>query len=45
VKGGDWPVDKIVGGENVIGWGGQVLSIPFRFERSTTDLLKRIRKS
>jgi rfaE bifunctional protein nucleotidyltransferase chain/domain len=45
VKGGDWPVDQIVGGESVIGWGGQVLSIPFRFERSTTALLKRIRKN
>jgi rfaE bifunctional protein nucleotidyltransferase chain/domain len=44
VKGGDWTVDKIVGGKEVLGWGGKVVSIPFRFERSTTSLLSRIRK-
>lgn len=43
-KGGDWPVDKIVGGKQVSGWGGKVISIPFRFERSTTSLISRIRK-
>lgn len=45
VKGGDWPVEKIVGGANVAAWGGKVLSIPFQHERSTTALLERIRKS
>jgi rfaE bifunctional protein nucleotidyltransferase chain/domain len=45
VKGGDWPVDKIVGGEDVLLGGGKVLSIPFRFERSTTALLAKIRKN
>lgn len=45
VKGGDWPVDKIVGGEDVLRRGGKVLSIPFRFERSTTALLAKIRKN
>ncbi len=45
VKGGDWPVDKIVGAEQVLAWGGLVKSIPFQFERSTTALLSRIRKS
>ena len=44
VKGGDWPIDKIVGGKEVAGWGGKVVSIPFRFERSTTSLISRIRK-
>ena len=43
VKGGDWKPDKIVGGDIVRSYGGQVRSIPFRFERSTTDLLNRIR--
>ena len=43
VKGGDWPIDKIVGATEVLGWGGEVKSIPFRFERSTTALLARIR--
>lgn len=45
VKGGDWPVDQIVGAREVLGWGGTVQSIPFQFERSTTALLSRIRKS
>ena len=43
-KGGDWPVDRIVGSKEVAGWGGKVISIPFRFERSTTSLISRIRK-
>lgn len=43
VKGGDWPVDKIVGGREVEGWGGSVHSIPFQFDRSTTALVTRIR--
>jgi D-glycero-beta-D-manno-heptose 1-phosphate adenylyltransferase len=45
VKGGDWPVEKIVGGKEVQGWGGSVHSIPFQFERSTTALISRIRNS
>ncbi len=43
VKGGDWSVDRIVGADAVQGWGGTVHSIPFRFQRSTTDLVARIR--
>lgn len=45
IKGGDWPVERIVGGREVAGWGGSVHSIPFRFERSTTALLARIRNT
>jgi D-glycero-beta-D-manno-heptose 1-phosphate adenylyltransferase len=45
VKGGDWPVDQIAGAQEVMDWGGTVKSIPFQFERSTTALLSRIRKS
>lgn len=44
VKGGDWSMDKIVGADVVTSNGGHVHSIPFRFQRSTTDLLKRIRE-
>jgi rfaE bifunctional protein nucleotidyltransferase chain/domain len=44
VKGGDWPVQRIVGAESVLQRGGKVLSIPFRHQRSTTDLLQRIRQ-
>jgi rfaE bifunctional protein nucleotidyltransferase chain/domain len=43
VKGGDWAVEKIVGYREVMAWGGQVHSIPFRHERSTTALLSKIR--
>jgi rfaE bifunctional protein nucleotidyltransferase chain/domain len=43
VKGGDWPVDAIVGADFVRALGGQVHSIPFRHRRSTSDLLRRIR--
>ncbi|MEZ5728368.1 MAG: D-glycero-beta-D-manno-heptose 1-phosphate adenylyltransferase [Burkholderiaceae bacterium] len=44
VKGGDWPVEKIVGAAEVRGWGGSVHAIPFLHERSTTSLLDRIRR-
>ena len=43
VKGGDWAPDKIAGAAEVAGWGGKVHSIPFRHDRSTTQLLARIR--
>lgn len=43
VKGGDWPVERIVGGDAVRGWGGSVHSIAFEHERSTTATLARIR--
>ena len=42
-KGGDWPIERIVGAAEVTGWGGSVHSIPFRHHTSTTDLLGRIR--
>jgi rfaE bifunctional protein nucleotidyltransferase chain/domain len=42
-KGGDWPVERIVGGPAVLARGGRVVSIPFEHERSTTALLQRIR--
>jgi rfaE bifunctional protein nucleotidyltransferase chain/domain len=44
VKGGDWTADKIVGAAEVKAWGGQVHSIPFRHERSTTALVEKIRE-
>ena len=42
-KGGDWPVEKIVGAREVAGWGGRAVSIPFEYQRSTTELISRIR--
>jgi len=44
VKGGDWPVEQIAGGADVRARGGQVVSIPFVHERSTSALLERIRE-
>jgi rfaE bifunctional protein nucleotidyltransferase chain/domain len=44
VKGGDWPVEKIVGYREVTAWGGTVHSIPFIHERSTTALMEKIRR-
>ncbi|MEO6024259.1 MAG: D-glycero-beta-D-manno-heptose 1-phosphate adenylyltransferase [Burkholderiales bacterium] len=43
VKGGDWPIEKIVGAKEVQSWGGSVHSIPFQHERSTTAMLAKIR--
>jgi D-glycero-beta-D-manno-heptose 1-phosphate adenylyltransferase len=43
VKGGDWPLERIAGGSDVLARGGRVLSIPFEHERSTTALVQRIR--
>jgi rfaE bifunctional protein nucleotidyltransferase chain/domain len=43
VKGGDWPIENIVGAREVTGWGGSIHSIPFQHHTSTTDLLGRIR--
>jgi len=43
VKGGDWPVDRIVGADEVQSYGGTVHTIPIRYPRSTSDLIERIR--
>lgn len=43
VKGGDWPTDRIVGGEVVASCGGRVLSLPLIEGFSTTGLAERIR--
>ncbi|MGL6070330.1 D-glycero-beta-D-manno-heptose 1-phosphate adenylyltransferase [Craterilacuibacter sp.] len=45
VKGGDWGVDKIVGSAETLARGGEVHSIPFLFETSTTATLNKIRAS
>jgi rfaE bifunctional protein nucleotidyltransferase chain/domain len=45
VKGGDWATERIVGAREVLGWGGQVHSIPFLHQRSTTATLAKIRQA
>jgi rfaE bifunctional protein nucleotidyltransferase chain/domain len=42
VKGGDWPLERIVGAPEVLARGGRVESIPFEHERSTSALVARI---
>jgi D-glycero-beta-D-manno-heptose 1-phosphate adenylyltransferase len=44
VKGGDWPVEQIVGREEVEAAGGRVFSLPYRQGASTTDIIERIRR-
>jgi D-glycero-beta-D-manno-heptose 1-phosphate adenylyltransferase len=43
VKGGDWPVEKIVGRDIVEGLGGRVLSLELKPGYSTTGIISRIR--
>lgn len=43
VKGGDWKIDQIVGGEFVQSYGGQVLSLSFVNGKSTTSLIEKSR--
>jgi rfaE bifunctional protein nucleotidyltransferase chain/domain len=42
VKGGDWPVEKIVGSKFVLARGGEVKSLPFHPGHSTTRLLEKM---
>lgn len=43
VKGGDWPIDQIVGRETVEARGGRVVAIDFEEGFSTTSIIDRIR--
>ncbi|MCU0453932.1 MAG: D-glycero-beta-D-manno-heptose 1-phosphate adenylyltransferase [Bacteroidetes bacterium] len=45
VKGADWPIEKVVGREVVEAAGGQVQTIEFIPDRSTTSIIDRIRSS
>jgi D-beta-D-heptose 7-phosphate kinase/D-beta-D-heptose 1-phosphate adenosyltransferase len=44
VKGGDWPLDQIVGREEVEGAGGRVVSLPYLEGASTSEIIERIGK-
>jgi rfaE bifunctional protein nucleotidyltransferase chain/domain len=43
VKGGDWPVERIVGRQFVEGRGGRVVSVPLTAGFGTSALIERIR--
>jgi rfaE bifunctional protein nucleotidyltransferase chain/domain len=42
VKGGDWPLDKIVGADIVRAKKGKVLTVPFVKNKSTSRLIQKI---
>lgn len=44
VKGGDWPVDKIIGGDLVASRGGRVVNVPYIEGASTTGIIEKIVK-
>ncbi len=44
VKGGDWPVEKIVGHDFVQSYGGSTRSLKFIEGRSTTSILEKIKR-
>lgn len=43
VKGGDYEIDSLAETALVKSWGGAAYAIPFIHDRSTTDLLRKIR--
>jgi D-beta-D-heptose 7-phosphate kinase/D-beta-D-heptose 1-phosphate adenosyltransferase len=42
VKGSDYTVDQVVGGDFVQGWGGKVVLVTLREGHSTTDTIRRM---
>jgi rfaE bifunctional protein nucleotidyltransferase chain/domain len=45
VKGGDWKIDQIVGGKEVIANGGEVFSLNFVDGYSTTSIITKIQNT
>lgn len=45
VKGGDWKIDQIVGGKEVLAHGGDVFSLNFVNGYSTTAMIEKIQQS
>jgi D-beta-D-heptose 7-phosphate kinase/D-beta-D-heptose 1-phosphate adenosyltransferase len=44
VKGGDWPIEKIIGRDVVEARGGKAVNVPFVEGQSTTGIIERILK-
>ena len=42
VKGGDWNIESIVGADFVKSYGGEVKTIDFKYDISTTKIIERI---
>ncbi len=45
VKGGDWPIEKIIGRDVVDARGGKVVNVPFVEGASTTGIIDKILKT
>ena len=45
VKGGDWSIENIVGADFVKSYGGEVKTIDFVYDISTTKIIEKARKS
>ncbi|HHG74109.1 MAG TPA: D-glycero-beta-D-manno-heptose 1-phosphate adenylyltransferase [Persephonella sp.] len=45
VKGGDWSVENIVGADFVRSYGGEVVTIDFVYDISTTKIIEKARKT
>ena len=45
VKGGDWPIEQIVGSEFVLSYGGRVESLNFKDGYSTTNIITQVQNS
>ena len=45
VKGGDWPIEKIIGRDVVEGRGGRVINVPYVEGASTTGIIEKIVKT
>lgn len=45
VKGGDWPIEKIIGRDIVEARGGRVINVPYVEGSSTTGIIERIVKT
>jgi len=45
VKGGDWPIEKIIGRDVVEARGGRVINVPYVEGASTTGIIEKILKN
>lgn len=45
VKGGDWPIEKIIGRDVVEAGGGRVINVPYVEGASTTGIIEKILKA
>ncbi|HEY3136537.1 MAG TPA: D-glycero-beta-D-manno-heptose 1-phosphate adenylyltransferase, partial [Blastocatellia bacterium] len=44
VKGGDWPIDQIIGREEVEASGGRVVALPYVERLSTSEIIERVQR-